>query len=111
MRPADQLYVSAVTIGDIRAGIEITRQQDPAKAAQLETWLDRVLVTHDVLAVDAPSFRVWAQLMHRQSDTLMQDALIAAVATVHRLIVVTRNTRNFQHLRVPTLNPFQPHSP
>jgi len=109
--PADQLYLSAVTIGEIQAGIEVTRQQDPAKAAQLEEWLDRVLVTHEVLAVDALAFRIWAQLMHRQSDILMQDALIAAVATVHRRIVVTRNTRDFQHLGVPTLNPFQPHSP
>ena len=47
--------------------------------------------------------------MHHQSDTLMQDALIAAVATVHRLTVVTRNTRDFQHLNVPTLNPFDSH--
>ena len=109
--PAEQLYLSAVTIGEIQAGIEIARRQDPAKADQLEAWLDRVLVTHDVLAVDAPAIRIWARLMHRQSDTLMQDALIAAVATVHRLTVVTRNTRDFQHLGVPTLNPFQPHSP
>ena len=104
--PPDQLYLSAVTIGEIQAGIEVTRQQDPAKAEQLEAWLDRVLVTHEVLAVDAPAFRIWAGLMHRQSDTLMQDALIAAVATVHRLTVVTRNTRDFKHLGVPTLNPF-----
>lgn len=106
--PADQLYLSAVTIGEIQAGIEITRQQEPAKAAQLEAWLARVRVTHDVLAVDAPAFRIWARLMHDRSDTLMQDALIAAVATVHRLTVVTRNTRDFQHLGVPTLNPFIP---
>ena len=108
--PADQLYLSAVTIGEVQAGIEIARHQDPVEADRLEAWLDRVLVTHDVLAVDAPAFRIWAQLMHRQSDTLMQDALTSAVATVHRLTVVTRNTRDFQHLHVPTLNPFQPHS-
>ena len=106
--PAEQLYLSAVTIGEIQAGIEITRQQDPAKADQLEAWLDRVLVTHEVLAVDAPAFRIWANRMHSQSDILMQDALIAAVATLHRLTVVTRNTRDFQHLHVPTLNPFEP---
>ena len=104
--PADQLHLSAVTIGEIQAGIEITRQQDPAKADQLESWLDLILVTHEVLAVDAPAFRIWAKRMHRQSNTLMQDALIAAVATVHRLTVVTRNTLDFQHLHVPTLNPF-----
>ena len=104
--PADHLYLSAVTIGEIQAGIEVTRQQDAAKAEHLESWLDRVLATYEVLAVDAPAFRIWAKLMHRQSDTLMQDALIAAVATVHRLTVVTRNIRDFQHFGIPTLNPF-----
>ncbi len=104
--PADHLYLSAVTIGEIQAGIEVTRQQDAAKAEQLEWWLDRVLATYEVLAVDAAAFRVWAGLMHRQSDSLMQDALIAAVATVHRLTVVTRNIRDFQHFSIPTLNPF-----
>ena len=104
--PADQLYLSAVTVGEIQAGIEITREQDPDRAQQLEAWLDRVQLSYDVLAVDAPAFRIWAGLMHRQSDTLMQDALIAAVATFHRLTVVTRNTRDFRHLGVPTLNPF-----
>ena len=107
--PADHLNLSAITIGEIQAGIEVTRQQDAAKADQLEAWLDHLLLTHEVLAVDAPAFRIWAKLMHGQSDTLMQDALIAAVATVHRLTVVTRNTRDFQHLNVPTLNPFDSH--
>ena len=104
--PADQLHLSAVTIGEIQAGIEITRQQDAPKAQQLEAWLNRVLMTYNLLAVDAAAFRVWARLMHRQSDTLMQDALIAAVASVHRLTVVTRNVRDFQRLGVPTLDPF-----
>ena len=38
--PADQLYLSAVTIGEIQAGIELTREQDPSKAEELEAWLD-----------------------------------------------------------------------
>ena len=66
----------------------------------------RYSLTYEVLDVDAAAFRIWAKLMHRQSDTLMQDALIAAVATVHRLTVVTRNIRDFQHFGIPTLNPF-----
>ena len=108
--PADHLYLSAVTVGEIQAGIEITREQDPVKAEQLETWLDRVQLSYDVLPVDAPAFRIWARLMHGRSDTLMQDALIAAVATIHRLTVVTRNTRDFHPLHIPTLNPFQLHA-
>ena len=46
--------------------------------------------------------------MHRQSETLMQDAMIAAVAIVHRLTVVTRNVRDFEQLGVRILDPFAP---
>ena len=48
--PAEQLFVSAVTIGEIQAGIEITREQDEAKAEELEAWLDKVLVSYGVAA-------------------------------------------------------------
>ena len=104
--PADQLYLSAVTIGEIQAGIELTREQDPPKAEELEVWLDRVFAAYNILPLDAASFRAWAKLMHRRSDTLMQDAMIAASATVHRLTVVTRNVRDFDQLGMHTLNPF-----
>ena len=105
--PHDRLYLSAVTVGEVQAGIELTREQDPAKAAELEEWVERILGTYAVLAVDAAAFREWARLMHRRSDTLMQDALIAAVAIVNRMTVVTRNVRDFEQLGVPTLDPFQ----
>ena len=104
--PADQLYLSAVTIGEIQAGIELTREQDPSKAEELEAWLDQVLAAYNILPLDSASFRAWAKLMHRRSDTLMQDAMIAASATVHRLTVVTRNVRDFDQLGMQTLNPF-----
>jgi predicted nucleic acid-binding protein len=59
-----------------------------------------------VLPVDARIFRQWARLMHRQSDQLIEDAMIAATADVHGLIVVTRNVRDFEQLGLRTLNPF-----
>ena len=108
--PAEWLYLSAVTIGEIQAGIEITRDQDPTKADELEVWLGRVLNTYNILDLDALIFREWARLMHHQSNTLILDALIAAIANVHRLTVVTRNIRDFEHLSVPTLNPFSQHA-
>ena len=104
--PEEQLYLSAVTIGEIQAGIEVTRQQDPSKAEELERWLDGVMTAYEILPVDASAFRVWAKLMHRQSDTFLQDTLIAAVAIVHDLTVVTRNGRDFEHTGVRLLDPF-----
>ena len=105
--PAEHLFISALTIGEIQAGIEITRDQDPAKEAQLEAWLDeQVLGGYDILAMDAAAFREWARLMHRRSDTLIQDAMIAAVAVTNRLTVVTRNVRDFEALGVEVYNPF-----
>ena len=56
--------------------------------------------------MDTAVFRVWARLMHGRSDTLADDARIAATAMVHNLVVVTRNIRDFQPFAVPTLNPF-----
>ena len=104
--PAAQLYVSAVTVGEIQAGIEITREQDEAKADALEFWLDKVLASYAVLPLDAHAFREWARIMHRGSDTLAEDAMIAATARIHRLTVVTRNIGDFKGLGVELQNPF-----
>lgn len=105
--PGEQLFVSAVTLGEIQAGIEITREQDNQKAEELETWLGRVMDSYGVLPMDVPAFREWARLMHRKSDTLSEDAMIAATAIVHQLTVVTRNVRDFAQFGVNLLNPFE----
>ena len=100
------LYLSAVTLGEIQAGIEITREQDSVKAAIIENWAAQVAQTYHVLSMDANTFRVWAKLMHKESNTVYEDAMIAATAIVHNLIVVTRNLRDFKRFEVQTFNPF-----
>ena len=101
-----KLFLSAVTLGEIQAGIELTREQDPDKAAEIETWLALVAQAYNVLPMDGSAFRDWARLMHRKSDTLYEDAMIAAVARVHGLTVVTRNVADFKALGVEVFNPF-----
>jgi len=104
--PDADLYISAVTLGEIQRGIELTQDQNPAKALEISQWADRLAATHNILAMDAQTFRVCARLMHHQSDALLEDAMIAATAQVHHLTVVTRNTRDFAAFDVPLLDPF-----
>ncbi|MBN9090391.1 MAG: type II toxin-antitoxin system VapC family toxin [Reyranella sp.] len=100
------LSLSAFSLGEIQAGIELTRDQDPGRAAELERWADEVARTYEILPMDAAVWRTWAKLMHHKSDTLADDARIAATALVHGLIIVTRNVRDFQLFDVQTFNPF-----
>ena len=104
--PEEDLHLSAVTLGSFQAGVEIMREQDAEKAAEIEAWVDQVAGTYAILSMDGPAFRLWARLMHRQPDDLIEDAMIAAIARAHRLTVVTRNVRDFARLGVPTLDPF-----
>jgi predicted nucleic acid-binding protein len=101
-----QLYLSAVTLGEIQAGIEITRAQDTEKAKEIEAWLELVAGAYNVLPMDAAAFRAWARLMHGKSDTLYEDAMIAATAKVHGLTVATRNVADFNALGLEVFNPF-----
>ena len=101
-----QLYLSAVSLGEMQAGIELTREQDPGKAKEIEAWLELVAGAYNVLPMDAPTFRMWARLMHRKSDTLYEDAMIAATAKVHGLTIATRNFADFKALGLEVFNPF-----
>ena len=106
--PEESLFLSAMSIGEIQSGIEITRGQDELKAAELEGWLEDVASTYNVLPADAAVFRQWAKLMHRKTDHHLEDALIAATARVRGLTVATRNVDDFKGFGVKLLNPFRP---
>lgn len=104
--PAAQLFLSAVTIGEIQAGMEITRDQDQPRAEELGRWLDQVAANHAVLPMEAAAFRLWAKLLHGKSRQVSEDAMIAATASIHELTVATRNIRDFEPFGVPLINPF-----
>ena len=102
----DQIYLSAVTLGELQSGIELTRQQDPDKAREIEEWVDELAASYQVLTMDAACFREWGRIMHRKSDDLIEDGMIAATARVHGLVVATRNIEDFRNLKVELFNPF-----
>lgn len=105
-RAESQLHISAVTIGEIQAGVEMTRDQDEEKALEIEQWLALLTSTFNIVPMDGDVFREWARLMHRASDTLYEDAMIAATAKVHKFTVATRNVADFKGFGVEVLNPF-----
>ena len=104
--PAPELYLSAVSLGEIQAGIEITRRQDPKRAAEIEGWADHVVTTWKILPMDVRCFRMFAKLMDRRPETLNNDAMIAATAIVHRFCVATRNVKDFRDFDVEIVNPY-----
>jgi toxin FitB len=105
-RRPEEIYISAVTFGELQIGVELTRRQNQAKADELGIWIDELADSAQVVPMDIDCFREWARLMTGKSYDLSEDAMIAAAARVHSLTVVTRNERDFCHFKVPVLNPF-----
>jgi predicted nucleic acid-binding protein len=106
LRP-EQIFLSAVTIGELQAGAELTRKNDPAKAAEIESWLMVTEGAFPVIPMDSACFREWARLKTGKPSELIEDAMIAATARVHGMQVATRNEKDFRRLGVSALNPFQ----
>jgi predicted nucleic acid-binding protein len=104
---AARLFLSAVTLGELQAGIERTRRQNAAKADDIEAWADQLEGSYQVLPMDALCFREWGRIMDRKPDRLLEDVMIAATARVHQLTVATRNEVDFKQLDVKVVNPFK----
>ena len=108
IRDGVALYISAVTIGELRQGVEMIRHRgDQPQAERLELWLNRV--TSDfadaILIFDDEIAQVWGRLRVPHPENPL-DKQIAATALISDLIVVTRNTAHYQPTGVPLLNPF-----
>jgi predicted nucleic acid-binding protein len=101
------LLLSALTLGELQAGAEVTRKKDAEKAAAIESWIGQVAAGYEVIPMDAGMFREWARMIAGKSDQLIEDAMIAATARVRGLVVVTRNVRDFEAFDVKVVNPFK----
>jgi len=102
-------YLSALTLGEIRRGIESIRRRDEPSAVALEQWLSRLRESFSgrILTVDAAIADRWDAL--DVPDRLpVVDGLLAATALVHGLTLVTRNVRDIQRTGAQVLDPFSP---
>ena len=100
------IAIPASVIGELQEGAELTRRQNPQKAAEIDRWIDRIMLTYVVISIDGDTIREWVRLMAGKSPNLSEDVMIAATARLHRSIVVTRNVRDFEGLGVDVFNPF-----
>jgi hypothetical protein len=105
--PAEALFFSTVTVGEIERGVSRQRRVDPVFAETLGSWLEQLLVSHGdrILPVDIAVARRWGRLTARIGHAGI-DLLIAATALEHGLIVATRNVRHFVPTGVAVENPF-----
>jgi predicted nucleic acid-binding protein len=103
------LFLSTLTIGEIRKGVETVRARDPEKARALETWLQAIVQAFGprILGIDAAVAESWGRIAAIRSVPVV-DALLAATASMHGLVLVTRNATDVAGLGVRILNPFEP---
>lgn len=105
----DGLFVSVITIGELRRGIELIRHRgDDRQAKQLEKWLNLVITEYqdNILDIDEETAQVWGKLRSPHPEHAM-DKLIAATAMINGLTVVTRNEKDFKTTGVNVFNPFE----
>lgn len=105
----DELFISAISIGEIERGIARQRSVDPAFASALTQWLDVVLKNYDerILPLGVDIARRWGRLSAEIGSSGI-DLAIAATALEHGLVIATRNVSDFAATGVALLNPFEP---
>jgi predicted nucleic acid-binding protein len=106
--PGSLLFLSVLTIGEIRMGVERVRGKDPAKAAALENWLTRLETAYGdhIVSVDSAIADTWARLSVPDPLPVI-DGLLAATAYDRGWTLVTRNTKDVQRAGIRVLNPFK----
>jgi predicted nucleic acid-binding protein len=106
---SDELFLSVLVLGEVRQGVERLKRRDAAQAAVFERWLEGLgrYYRERVLPVDEAVVDVWGRI--NAADPLpVIDGLLASTALVHKLTLVTRNTRDVLRSGVAVLNPFEP---
>ena len=108
VKEENKLYLSVITIGELRRGVELIRHRgDSHQANQLEKWLGIILSEYSdyILELDEDIAQLWGKLRSPHHEHAI-DKQIAATAMIHGLTVVTRNTKDFLKTGTKVLNPF-----
>jgi len=102
------LYLSVLTLGELRKGVALKKESDPDAAKRLGSWVDGLEFSFadHVLGIDAATARLWGELSAQRPRPVI-DTLLAATAVVHELTFVTRNTKDVQDINVKLLNPWK----
>ena len=109
IKGGEQIYVSVITIGELRRGIELIRHRgDERQASQLEQWLGALLNEYQdfILDMDEATAQTWGKLRVPHHENAL-DKQIAATAIINGLTIVTRNTKDYQKTGVQVFNPFE----
>lgn len=102
------LFLSVITVGEIRKGIEAARPRNPAAALRYEGWLDELVRNYAdrILPFDEPAAQNWGRFMALVPHSGVEDAMIAAIASVGGMGVATRNVADFTLFGIPVFDPF-----
>jgi hypothetical protein len=105
----DSIYVSVLVLGEIRKGIERARPTNPGQARALEKWLSTLsqCFADRILPIDLAVADEWGRMSAKRPVSTV-DALLAATAKVHRMMLATRNVADVADLGAEVLNPFEP---
>lgn len=106
--PESRLYLSVITLGELRKGATVKRKSDPLTALRLGIWIDglEAAFADQLLNVDRAIATTWGEISADRTRPFA-DTLLAATAIVHNLTLVTRNMADFAGLPVKLLNPWQ----
>lgn len=106
--PVGSLYLSVLSLGELRKGVAIRKGTDSTAARALSAWVDGLETSFSdrILPVDPAIARLWGELSARRSVPVV-DTLLSATAMVHKLVLVTRNTADVEDTGVEVLNPWK----
>jgi toxin FitB len=107
-RERSAVFMSVITVGELRRGVELIRRRgDEAQAGRLERWLDSTLAAYAdaILPIDAEVAQLWGHLRAPRPEHAL-DKFIAATAVLHDLTVVSRNARDFAGTGARCIDPF-----